>query len=213
MLIFQCNGKENPMKRLIAVIILTSAFPFIEAYADSSDIWSSSYALEVNGKYEQAAALLVPELAGGEESEFALLRYGWLNYLQGNFNDSIKTYKRAMEHNPRSFDARLGIVLPLMAQKRWKESIRYLKQVLAQSPIHYTSQIRLMACEEGLKQWQTLAQHAASFSAYYPSDATPLVYLARAYAWQGKKTQAAAAYRRVLVRYPGHLEATRYLKR
>jgi len=122
-----------------------------------------------------------------------------------------KAYQQALEQNTRSFDARLGIALPLMAQKRWKEAKRYLQQVLAKSPLNYTANTRLMVCEEGLKQWQTLEKHASRLSSYYPSDATTLIYLARAYAWQGKKDMAAARYKRVLVRYPEHLEATRYL--
>jgi tetratricopeptide (TPR) repeat protein len=179
---------------------------------EKSERWTTSYALEANGKYEQAAAVLAPELDHGDSSEFALLRYGWLNYLQGNYNDAIRSYKRALERNQRSFDARLGIALPLMAQKRWREAARYLAYILARSPYDYTAHIRLMVCEEGLRKWETLEKHAREISAYYPSDATVLVYLARAYAWRGKNSQARAAYKRVLVRVPEHLEATRFLK-
>ncbi|MFQ5354901.1 MAG: tetratricopeptide repeat protein [Mariprofundaceae bacterium] len=199
------------MYRSMLILIALLCCVHIASAEENSSPWSSSYTLEAKGEYEKAAAVLVPLLGKGEDHEFARLRYGWLNYLQGNFNDSIKAYQQALEQNTRSFDARLGIALPLMAQKRWKEAMRYLKQVLAKSPLNYTANTRLMVCEEGLKQWQTLEKHASLFSSYYPSDATTLIYLARAYAWQGKKDLAAARYERVLVRYPEHLEATRYL--
>jgi len=183
------------------------------ASAASESVWSSSYALEANGKYEKAAALMVPLINKGSESELVLLRYAWLNYLQGNFNDAIHSYKLALKRNQRSFDARLGIALPLMAQQRWNEASRYLDQVLALSPYNYTAHIRLMICEEGLRKWETLTKHSISFSAYYPSDATTLVYLARAYAWQGKHQLAKSTYQRVLVRIPGHVEAERFINR
>jgi len=200
------------LKFTLTLMLLVMAMPSL-IQAASKNIWSDSYALEANGKYEKAAALMVPLLSKGNESELALLRYGWLNYLQGNFNDSIKAYKQVIERNQRSLDARLGVVLPLMAQQRWNEASRYLKQVLEQSPFNYLAHIRLMACEEGLRKWEKLAKHSLTVSAYYPSDASTLVYLARAYAWQGKAELAKRAYQKVLVRIPGHVEAQRFINR
>ncbi|MDQ6975000.1 MAG: tetratricopeptide repeat protein [Mariprofundaceae bacterium] len=173
--------------------------------------WAASYALEANGHYEQAAALMVPEMSSGEASEFALLRYGWLNYLQGNYNDAIRAYGRALKRNQRSVDARLGIALPLLAQQRWREARKYLLQVLDQSPYDYTAHIRLMICEEGLRQWKQLQVHAQNIAAHYPTDTTVLIYLARAYAWQGVTEKAKSAYRRVLIRNTLNIEATRFL--
>jgi len=200
------------LKYILTLMMFVMAMPSF-AQAASKNIWSNSYALEANGKYEKAAALMVPLLNKGSEGELALLRYGWLNYLQGNFNDAIHAYKQALERNQRSFDARLGIALPLMAQQRWTEASRYLKQVLAQSPYHYLAHIRMMICEEGLRKWETLAKHGLSLAAYYPSDASTLVYLARAYAWQGKHELAKNAYQKVLIRIPGHVEAQRFINR
>ena len=200
------------LKYIICVLMLVSVPALAQAKAGHS-VWSSSYALEANGQYEKAAALMVPLLDAGSESELATLRYAWLSYLQGNYNDATQAYKKALEHNQRSFDARLGIALPLMAQQRWAEASRYLKQVLAQSPYHYTANVRLMACEEGLRKWGVLVKHATNLAAYYPSDATALVYLARAYAWQGKHELAKGSYQRVLVRMPGHIEAARFLNK
>ncbi len=197
------------LKLILALVMMMAAPSFTQAA--SNNVWSDSYALEANGKYEKAAALMVPLFNNGNENELALLRYGWLNYLQGNFNDAIKAYKQALERNQHSLDAKLGIALPLMAQQRWNEASRYLNQVLAQSPYNYLAHIRLMACEEGLRKWETLARHSMSISTCYPSDASILVYLARAYAWQGKPELAKQAYRKVLVRMPRNLEAQRFI--
>jgi len=200
------------LKYILSLMMVAMVMPSL-AHAASKNVWSSSYALEANGQYEKAAALMVPLLDKANDSELALLRYGWLNYLQGNFSDSIAAYKQALERNQRSFDARLGIALPLMAQQRWSEASRYLKQILIQSPYNYVAHIRLMVCEEGLRKWETLAKHSLSLAAYYPSDASILVYLARAYAWQGKHQLAKNTYQKVLARIPGHLEGTRFLNK
>jgi len=174
--------------------------------------WMGSYTLEASGEYEKAAALLVPYMNMGERSEFATLRYAWLNYLQGNFNDAARYYKKAMEQNSRSIDAKLGITLPLIAQQRWREATRYIKMVLTQAPLNYTAHARLMVCEEGLRQWTVLEKHAATVAAFYPTDANALVYLARAYAWQGKVLLAKSIYNKVLIRIPSHVEALQYVR-
>jgi tetratricopeptide (TPR) repeat protein len=191
---------------LLAMACVSSAWA-----GEQDNRWASSYALEANGQYEQAAALMVPEMEHSNAAEFALLRYGWLNYLQGNYNDAIRAYTRAMERNHASIDAKLGIALPLMAQKRWREASRYLNQVLSQSPYHYTAHVRLLICQEGLRQWDALQQHADKLTAYYPTDATILIYLARAYAWQGKKAKAKAAYQQVVIRNTLNVEAHRFI--
>jgi len=179
---------------------------------DSNSDWMNSYSLEASGDYEKAAALLLPYMHEGERSEFATLRYAWLNYLQGNFNDAARYYKKAMAQNPRSIDAKLGLTLPLMAQQRWREAARYAHQILNTAPFNYAAHIRLMACQEGLRQWPDLEKHAANLSASYPTDSSSLVYLARAYAWQGKTLLAKSIYQKVLMRIPAHIEALQYVK-
>jgi hypothetical protein len=70
-----------------------------------------------------------------------------------------------------------------------------------------------MISEEGEKKWDTLAKHAEKVSQRYPSDATVLVYLARARAWMKNDSEARRTYKKVLERIPGHIEATQYLNR
>ncbi len=194
---------------MAAAMLLSSSVVYAKEV--KSD-WMDSYTLEASGQYEKAAAVLVPYLGSGERSEFATLRYAWLNYLQGNFNDAASAYKKAMAQNARSLEAKLGVALPLMAQQRWREATRYLKQVLAQAPMNYTAHVRLMACEEGLRQWHELEMHAETVASYYPSDATVLVYLARAYAWQHRPLLAKSTYNKVLMRMPAHVEALQFVQ-
>jgi tetratricopeptide (TPR) repeat protein len=174
--------------------------------------WEQSQQFEAKGEYATAAALLEPLLQSGDSKEFGYLRYGWLNYLQGRHDVAISAYGKALQLNPQSIDARLGVSLPLLAQSRWQDAAQHLKQVLAVSPWDYTSHVRLMITEEGLQKWDVLVHHAGELNRRYPSDATILVYLARAHAWLGHKDKAKQAYQQVLVRIPNHAEGTRYLQ-
>lgn len=173
--------------------------------------WQSSYQLEAAGKYNDAIAALDTVPANGPEAELKTLRRGWLYYLMGSYGDSIREYRLAIERNSRSIDARLGVTLPLLAQKRWREAEQSARAVLDLSPNNYTGLLRMVVALEGQRDWALLAKTAASITSSYPSDATGFVYLARALAWQEKRAEAVAAYQAVVVRYPGHAEAKAYI--
>jgi len=188
----------------IGLMVLAQAAP-------AQTPWSESYRYEVQGDYAAALIALEPILEADPAHEFALLRTAWLKYLLGDYNAAIRDYERALEINEASLEARLGLTLPLLAQRRWREAAGAAREVLSAAPWNYYAHVRLMVAEEGQRQWQTLADHAGSVAARYPSDATVLVYLARAQARQGKLEDARSAYTRVLERVPGHEEAAAFL--
>lgn len=177
----------------------------------SDDAWIRSYSLEASGQYDEAAKTIEIFLKQIPDNEFAEIRSGWLYYLGGNYSRAIKHYQTALKLNQLSLEARLGLSLPLMAQGRWQEAAIQSNDVISLSKWNYYAHVRLMACEEALKQWRDLVSHAQTVHQRYPSDATVLVYLARAYKQTGNAEKAGQAYEQVLVRVPGHIEASRYL--
>lgn len=181
------------------------------ANSASVDVWAESYRLETLTHYDEAAKVLSSVAKKESKNEFVFLRLGWLNYLSGDHNDAIDYYKAALNINNKSLDARLGLTLPLLAQQRWKEAAKYAQEALQVAPWNYYAHIRLMVAEEGMRQWQTLAKHAGEVYLRYPSDATVLVYQARANRWLNNTNQAKSAYQKVLERVPGHIEALQYL--
>jgi len=198
--------------RLFGVLML-SVNCALAASPTSTELWSDSYHFEATGQYEAAINVLAPVVEKYPRHEFVHLRIGWLNYLQGNHNTAVDEYKLAMNINSKSLDARLGVILPLLAQKRWREAALYSRQVLEFDPWNYYAHIRLMICEDAESQWEALEKHASEAALRYPSDATMQVYLARAYARLNKDTQARVIYEQVLERIPRHLEALQYLQK
>ncbi|MGD2167327.1 MAG: tetratricopeptide repeat protein [Gammaproteobacteria bacterium] len=173
--------------------------------------WAESYQYESQGDYAAAILAIAPIVEADPDHEFAVLRTAWLKYLLGDHNAAIRDYQRALEINDQSLEARLGLTLPLLAQRRWREAAAVSQEVLAAAPWNYYAHIRLLVAEEGQRQWQTLARHAATVAAHYPGDATALIYLARAQARQGNPEAARVAYQQVLERIPGHQEAAAFL--
>lgn len=184
----------------------------IAAVGAEKNLWQQSIRLERQGEYSKAAGVIEPLLNKEKIREHTLLRYAWLAYQQRNYNDSIRYYKQALELNPASFDARFGLSLPLLARAEWKKAEIYLHQITAISPWNYTAHVRLFICEEGLRQWEQLATHTEAFSRLYPSDATALVYLARAKDKLDEKEAAKETYQQVLIRIPEHIEAINYVR-
>jgi tetratricopeptide (TPR) repeat protein len=129
----------------------------------------------------------------------------------GNYNESIREYRYAKERNAQSLDALLGVSLPLLAQKRWREAEQNVRQALDLAPNNFTGLLRLTLALEGQRDWLGMKKTAATMVALYPSNYTAYVYLARAYAWLNQRSDAVTAYTAVLMRYPGHREAKAYI--
>lgn len=194
----------NKFVFLYCVVVLI--FP-ISLWADVNP-WKESYRLENNYQYQAA----LNALNGiSSDNELVLLRRAWLNYLKGSNSKSIEFYKKALNRNKHSLDARLGIILPLLAQQRWREAAQNANKSLEIAPLNYYAHVRLMITEEALKQWSQLDKHARSVHQYYPSDATVVVYIARANRKLGNKKSATSWYKKVLEILPDNVEAKLYL--
>jgi tetratricopeptide (TPR) repeat protein len=196
--------KRYPLRATLSTLLTLLATSVLA----QDDAWQTSYQLEAAGKYYEAIAAIDHVPANGPDAELKALRRGWLYYLPGSFNESIREYRLAIERNSKSVDARVGITLPLLAQKRWRDAAQNARIALQLAPNNYTALLRLAMALEGQREWEEMA---AIMIASYPSEATPYVYLARASVSLKKRDDAIAAYTAVLVRAPGNLEAKNYL--
>jgi tetratricopeptide (TPR) repeat protein len=201
------------MNKAILVLTLSAGLMLTPVVWAGLDPWAESYRLEALTQYEAAVKALEPVLKKNSKHEFAVLRRGWLNYLRGAHNESLRDYQLALDLNPQSLDARLGLMLPLIMQQRWREVASHANKVLEVAPWNYYAHVRLMISEEGERKWDTLAKHAARVSRRYPSDVTVLIYQARANDWLKNDGEARRAYEKVLEHIPNHLEALQYLNR
>lgn len=202
------------MKRTPMLASLFVVFSLLSGCATSQEtLWQSSYRLEAAGNYSEAISAMDQVLANDPDAELKIIRRGWLYYSQGKYNESIREYRLAMDRNGRSIDARLGVTLPLLAQKRWREAEQAARVVLEMAPNNYTALLRMAIAQEGLRDWEGMLKTTTTLTAAYPTDASAFVYLARANVGLNRRGVAIAAYTAVLSRYPGHLEAMAYLEK
>lgn len=196
-------------KILICYFFCAVTSPLVSAQADN-ETWWRSFNLEAAGKYTEAAQTL-EGLLKSDDAEFAEMRSGWLYYLSTDYSRSVKHYQNALKHNNESLEARLGMMLPLMAQARWREAAQQGNAVVATSKWNYYAHLRLLICEEALELWPDMIKRGEQIQRRYPADPSLLVYLARAYSNDGQSNKAKIAYEQVLHRMPGHVEATDFL--
>ncbi|PCH61165.1 MAG: hypothetical protein COC04_06330 [Gammaproteobacteria bacterium] len=201
------------MTKLVKIILTCALVSCSTAsFAISDTAWLESYTLEISGEYQKAINVITEDLETPSLREFAHMRSAWLKYLLGKHSQSIGYYKKAIKINPKSIDARSGLILPLIAQGRWAEVERSAKQILKLAPSNYQARVYLMAVAEKKRSWEALRGLALVVVASYPSQVDAWVYLARSEHHLGNDLRASQAYNNVLIRYPSNLEAIAYFK-
>jgi tetratricopeptide (TPR) repeat protein len=200
------TGCTSPEYRTQAVV----AEPGAISQAQILDAYAQSYKLETDKQFDASEQSIRPMADRGDE--YALLRQAWLAYQAGNYKLSEARYSAIVGRNPSLVEARLGLMLPLMAQSRWKDAAAQAREVLAQNPGQYIAHVRLLRCEEAMKQWDVVEAHADQMAALYLSDSDILIAKARARAARRQVAAARDAYATVLTRTPDNEEAQLYLR-
>ena len=172
-----------------------------------TNAWAESYKLEYAGKFAEAQAQIETE-----NSELSALRAAYLTAVQGKFADAEARYKKVAATNPKSIPALTGIMNQQMAQQRFADTIATAQQILKLNAMDYTAQTNIMFSQWKTSQWADLAKKTSEVSPYYPTDVSILVYGARAQAALGNKAEAKKMFGKVVDLFPGHIEATNYLK-
>ena len=197
------------MKRLtlLATVaaVLLAATPLDAGKGASA--YQRSYELEAAGNYQGAIDALM-RAPSNEQSRYVFqLRLGWLNYLAGRLDRSIQSYRRAVGQAPAAIEPRLGLMLPLMAARRWLEAGRVGREVLDRDPKSYLARSRLAFASYSAGRYDEAASLYASVLADYPADAEMLVGLGWAQLKAGKRTEATRTFRAVVSFAPGHPQA------
>jgi len=139
------------------------------ASADPS-YFQESYDQEAMGHNQEALAALDKLSAERNGSYVALLRRGWLQYRLGKNGPAVEAYNKAIAMVPKAVEPRLGILLPLMADKQWATVEKHARDVLKVDPESYLGTLRLafaLYSENKLVEAQSLYQKLVDA---YPSD-------------------------------------------
>ncbi len=204
----------NPPIRIALILLSVVSIPS-QAHPETTDsptqqAWSHSYQREYAGDLDGALTAMQPLLTEHDGTELAWLREGWLLYSQGKYNHAFNAYSQSLQYNSRSLDARLGMMLSRMAQKRWNEA-EQIGQTALQGGDNYLLELRLLICAQALGQWQQLHDRALMLASRYPAEADPWIFLARSQSRLGDHNAALQSYIHVLHLSPGNQEARQFI--
>lgn len=192
------------------VLALAFATPFASSAAQdprTAGLYRDSYTLEAKRDYVGALAKVRDARAAGGNAYFSAIRSGWLAYLQGDFKASLASYSEAVAAEPKAIEAKLGLTLPLLAQRNWRELERACTAVLAVDPRNATALARL-----GLAQYNG-GNFAGAESTYrhlmedYPSEMDYRTGLGWALVKEGKNAEAKPIFESVLAVSPDNVNA------
>lgn len=172
----------------------------IAGFADEQvpKLYEESFALEAQGDYSGAANKVLQILRADPKDYTAYLRAGWLFYLQADYNSSVTCYKKAIALQPDAVEPLLGITLPLMASKQWKEAEKMAKAVVQKDPNSYLGNSRLAYTMFCLGKYTESKEKYEQVLSLYPSDLDMKLGLGWVYFRLGNKRKAAEYFGEVL---------------
>ncbi len=169
--------------------------------------FEASFIAEGRGDFAKALNEVLEILRKDPSDYVATLRAGWLYHLKGQAEDAIVTYRKAMALQPVAVEAKLGLMLPLMAMGRWKETADVCAQVLKTAPGDYTALSRLAYAQYNLGLFAEAARSYEQVLALYPSDIEMMLGLGWAQVKLGQRDKARLTFGRVLQIRRGNLRA------
>ncbi len=138
--------------------------------------FQESYALEYKKEYTEAAKRLLAVYSSG--SYELNLRLGWLQYLQGEYDQAIAYYQKAVELMPYSVEARLGWVLPLAELGNWNQVVNIYESTLAFDPGNAKINYRLGSIYYSRGNYDKALRYTEQAVNMYPFDFDAVILLA-----------------------------------
>jgi len=181
---------------LLAALLLLPAGPALAG--GSAQVYGRSYQLEARKQYRRALSVLASLPERLKNTYFHQLRLGWLTYLSGDNKGAVQHYSKAAAYTPRAVEPYLGMMLPQMASRRWKDAEAAARKVLRMAPGHYLATQRLAWVLYNLGRYDESARVYKRLLVLYPSNLSLRTGLGWALLKAGKKGEAVRVFRLVL---------------
>lgn len=194
------------VRRVLAVlVVLVLSGGLVAAQGEGgAELIQQSYDDEATGKLADALADLDRLPEPRRNTYVVQLRRGWLQYRLGQNAASVESYKKAAALAPGSVEARVGMLLPLLADRRFGTAEKSARDALRLDPNNYLATLRLAWSLYNLGQYgDALAQYRKLADAY-PSDVDVRAGLGWSLVKLGRNDEAAKAFREVLEIAPKH---------
>lgn len=201
-------GSSRHMRFLLLVLILPcmgAAAAQAQDGAAASDpdarigeLFESSFSHEATGNNQRALTDMQEVVRLAPQHYLANLRVGWLAYAKQRYDESIAAYQKAAELAPRALEPQLGVMLPLMAAKRWSSAEKLARTILAVAPRNYLATSRLAYIAFSQARFAESERLYRQMLDDYPGDIEMMLGLGWAQVRQNKRAEARQIFRQVL---------------
>lgn len=162
-------------------------------------VFKESLSEESIGNYDKAI-LLIKDLLRDENSDYlANLRLGWLNYLDKNFDESIKYYNEAVRLSDNSIEALLGLTYPYSGKNEWDKVEDIYAKILDFDEYNYTANMNLGKIYFNSGSYLNAKIYFENVYENYPSDANANLYLGWTYYYLGNKSKSRSFFTNTLI--------------
>jgi tetratricopeptide (TPR) repeat protein len=169
--------------------------------------YSRSYGYEKVQDYGNAINALAQVIEQYPAGYTVNLRLGWLYYLKQNYADSLKNYAASAKSAPLSIEARLGSLLPLLAQGRYDQVEAAAYQILQTDRYNFTANLRLAVALRLEKKYELAGRITQQMLTLYPTDVTLLTEMGLLRQAEGQVDAATAIFGDILVLDPENIAA------
>lgn len=180
------------------------------AHADDAqiaDLYRQSYALEANRDYPGALAKVREIKSKAGSSYFASVRLGWVAYLAGDYAASEAAYREAATAAPKAVEPRIGLTLPLLAAKKWRDLERACRDVIALDPNNSVARARLAHAQYSVGNYPDSATTYRKLIEEYPAELDHQTGLGWCLLKMGRKAEARQVFAGVLAVSPDNASA------
>ncbi len=176
------------MKIKIAILAVSLFFCLQLSSQQNPELaFSKSYAFEYEAQYNKAIAVL---LDLNIDTYPVNLRLGWLYYLNKDYIKSESCYKKAVNIEQASIEARFGLVLPLSALGNWNSVLAVYQEVTKLDPNNSIANFRIATIYYNRKDYTSALTYAAKVLRLYPFDYDSNLLNGKILVAQGKNSEA-----------------------
>lgn len=197
------EGDMISRKMVLFVVMLILLGASLGALADETaktpDYFETSFNHEGRGNYAAALNSVLRILRVDHRNYTAMLRAGWLSYLKGDYKKSIDYYRKAVRFEPQAVEPSLGLMLPLMASKKWDAADTVAKKILRFDDKNYLANSRLAYIFFSQGRYGEAEKQYRKVIAWYPADIEMKIGLGWTHLRMGNKKKAARVFRDVLM--------------
>ncbi len=180
---------------------------------DAGASFKASYLAEYGLDYDGAIRPMTALIESDSRNYAASARLGWLHYLKGAHAESERHYKNAIRLVPTTSECRVGLMAPLLAQRKYEE-VETLGRQLTQNGDggNYWGMLRMCYAQRMQGKYEPARSLAVRMLTLYPTDVNFLVEQGYAHAARGENDAARKCFKQVQVYDPDNTWAKQFLE-